>query len=79
MNSLDLNIRLIVNVSTEFLAINVTAMFCPGDLTCRTAKTANGVALFGPITSRCQTNIETFKIEVLHTGILPSKNQLAYV
>ena len=23
---------------------------------------------------RCQTNIETFNIEVQHTGILPSKN-----
>ena len=37
----------------------------------RTAKTANGVGLFGPITSRCQTNNETFNIEVQHTGILP--------
>ena len=35
----------------------------------RTAKTANGVGLFGPITSRFQTNIETFNIEVQHTGI----------
>ena len=65
---------LIVNVLTEFLALNVTAMFCPGGLSRRTAKTANGVGLFGPITSRCQTNIETFNIEVQHTGILPSKN-----
>ena len=39
----------------------------------RTAKTANGVGLFGPITSRCQTNIETFNIEVQRTGILPLK------
>ena len=49
-------------------------MFCPGVLSHLTAKTANGVGLFGPITSRCQTNIETFNIEVQHTGILPSKN-----
>ena len=35
----------------------------------RTARTANGVGLFGPITSRFQTNIETFNIEVQHTGI----------
>ena len=63
---------MIVNVLTEFLALNVTAMFCPGVLSRRTAKTANGVGLFGPITSRCQTNIETFNIEVQHTGILPS-------
>ena len=41
-------------------------MFCPGDLSRRTAKTANGVGLFGPITSR-QTNIEIFNIEVQHT------------
>ena len=47
-------------------------MFCPGGLARRTAKTANGVGLFGPITSRFQTNIETFNIEVQHTGILPS-------
>ena len=58
---------------TEFLALNVTAMFCPGVLSRRTAKTANGVGLFGPITSR-QTNIETFNMEVQHTGILPLKN-----
>ena len=49
-------------------------MFCPGVLSRRTAKTANGVGLFGPITSRCQTSIETFNTEVQHTGILPSKN-----
>ena len=54
-------------------------MFCPGVLSRRTAKTANGVGLFGPITSRCQTNIEAFYIEVQHTGILPSKNLLACV
>ena len=59
---------------TELLALNVTAMFCPGVLSRRTAKTADGVGLFDPITSRCQTNIETFNIEVQHTGILPSKN-----
>ena len=49
-------------------------MFCPGVLSSRTAKTANGVGLFGPIISRYRTNIETFNIEVEHTGILPSKN-----
>ena len=48
-------------------------MFCPGVLSRRTAKTANGVGLSGQITSRCQTNMETFNIEVQHTGILPSK------
>ena len=37
--------------------------FVPG-LPHWTAKTANGVGLFAPITSRCQTNIETFSIEV---------------
>ena len=57
-------ITLIVNVLTELLALNVTAMLCPGGLSCQTAKTANGVGLFGMITSRCQTNIETFNIEV---------------
>ena len=57
---------------TEFLALNVTAMFCPRVLSHRTAKTANGVGLFAQVTSRCQTNIETFYIEVQHTGILPS-------
>ena len=57
------------------LALNVTAMCCPGVLSRRTAKTANGLGLFGPITvitSRCQTNIGAFNIEVQHTGILPS-------
>ena len=50
-------------------------MFCPGGLSRRSVKTANGVGLFGPIinTSHFQTNIETFNIEVQHTGILPSK------
>ena len=61
---LDLRYYLIVNVLTEFLTLNVTAMFCPGGLSHRTARTANGVGLFGPITSRCQTKIETFNIEV---------------
>ena len=74
MKSLDRNVTLIVTVLTEFLALNATPVFCPGGLSRRTAKTANGVGLFGPITSRCQTNIETFNIEVQHTGILPSKN-----
>ena len=68
------NITLIINVLTEFLALNVTAMFCPGGLSRRTAKTANGVGLFGPITSRCLTNTGTFNMEVQRTGILPSKN-----
>ena len=63
-----------VNVLTEFLALNVTTMFCPRGLSRRTAKTANGVGLFGPITSRCQTNVENINIEVQHTGILHSKN-----
>ena len=56
------------------LNVNVTAVFCPRCLSRRTAKTANGVGLFGPITSRCQTNIENINIEVQHTGILPSEN-----
>ena len=77
MKSLD--ITLIVIVLTEFLALNLTAMFCPGVLSRRTSKTTNGVGLFGPITSRCQTIIETFNIEVQLTGILPSKNLLACV
>ena len=64
---------MIVNVLTEFLALNVTAVFCPGVLSRRIAKTADGVGLFGPISSHFQTKIETFNIEVQHTGILPSK------
>ena len=61
---------MIVNVLTEFLAFNVTATV----LSRRTAKTANGVGLFGPITSRCQTNIETGSREVQHTGIFYLQN-----
>ena len=64
MKSLDLKYYLIVNVLTEFLTLNVTSMFLSRVLSRRTAKTANGVDLFGPINSRCQTNIETFNINV---------------
>lgn len=44
-------------------------MFCPGVLSRRPAKTANGVGLFGLISSRCQKNIETFNVEVQRTGM----------
>ena len=78
MNSLDLKYyfdRKCIN----WIALNVTAMFCPGDLSRRTAKTANGAGLFGPITGR-QTNIEIFNIEVQHTRefYLQKINSLVY-
>ena len=74
MKSLDLKYYFDRKCINWILALNVTAMFCPGLLSRWTAKTENGVGLFGPITSRCQTNIETFNITVQHTGIIPWKN-----
>ena len=67
------NVTLIINVFTEFLALNVTAMFFPGFCHAESLR-PQMVQVFFPITSRCQTNIKTFNIEVQHTGILPSKN-----
>ena len=62
-----------VNVLTEFLALNVTAMFCPGGSSRRTAKTANGVGLFGPITSRCMFNIQGFYLQKINSLVYKSR------